>query len=143
MNKLKKIISVLTMATILSVGGICAASDSSDLAAQQKTAEVFIQAIDGDKNIPAYNIFNKDFSDELKAQINEKAYVELQNQVENNFGKLKEVKFFAYERYDQGDRITYLASFSNQDLVSIQLSFNKEQKVIEYSLVPLAVEENK
>lgn len=54
---------------------------------------------------------------------------------------MKEVKFYSFQRFDQTDRVTYIAAFSKRKLVAINLSFNKDNKMVDFALSP--VEQNK
>jgi hypothetical protein len=50
------------------------------------------------------------------------------------------MKFVAYERFDQGDRLTYLGSYSKQQLVRVIYGFNKEGKLTEFIFAPVEVQ---
>ncbi len=139
-GKLKKSACILMIAASLSLGAVCSASDSSDLNSQQKIVDTFIDAIDGN-GAPDYIIFSKGLSAQLKSNVNEQSYSVLQNQVKSSFGTLKEAKFFNYERYDQGDRITYLASFTNQPAVSMIFVFDTDKKLVDFALTPIDMQQ--
>ncbi|WP_177566917.1 hypothetical protein [Phascolarctobacterium sp.] len=53
------------------------------------------------------------------------------------------MKFVAYERFDQGDRLTYLGSYSREKMVRIIYGFDKNNKMIEFVFAPLEVQEQK
>mgnify|MGYP001529529617 CR=1 FL=1 len=69
-----------------------------------------------------------------------KAFAALQKQVKDTLGTMKEMKFVAYERFDQGDRLTYLGSYSKQQLVRVIYGFNKEGKLTEFIFAPVEVQ---
>lgn len=137
---MKKILFILAMVMTMAVSGLCFAADGNDLNAEQKTAENFISVFEGTK-IPAYAAFTKDFSDGLKAAVDEQAYSKLQNEVKNNMGTLKEAKFYSYQRFDQGDRVTYLASFDKENIVAIVFSFDKDKKLTNFVLSPMQAQQ--
>ncbi len=136
---MKKVIMILTAIFTIAFAGICMAADGADLNKQQAAAETFIKAFS--QTVPSYNDFTKGFDAQLKKKFNENTYTVLQNQVKDKFGRMKEAKFYSFQRFDQIDRVTYIAAFSKEKLVSINLAFNKDNKMIDFALSP--VEQNK
>lgn len=130
---------ILTAIFTMAFAGICMAADGADLNKQQNTAETFVKAFS--QTVPSYNDFTKGFDAQLKNKFNEKTYAALQAQVKDKFGRMKEAKFYSFQRFDQMDRVTYIASFSKEKIVAINLAFNKENKMIDFALSP--VEQNK
>lgn len=138
---MKKILFTVTLIMMMAFSGLCFASDGSDLNKEQKTAEVFIEAFQ--KNpAPEYTAFSKDFSDTLKSEMSERAYRKLQEEVKTKFGTIKDVKFYTFQRFDQGDKVTYIASFDKEQLVAMIFEFNKDNKLTGYTLSPLQIENN-
>lgn len=136
---MKKLVMILTAIFTMVFAGICMAADGADLNKQQNTAETFVKAFS--QTVPSYNEFTKGFDAQLKNKFNEKTYAALQAQVKDKFGRMKEVKFYSFQRFDQMDRVTYIASFSKEKIVAINLAFNKENKMVDFALSP--VEQNK
>lgn len=136
---MKKLVMILTAIFTMAFAGICMAADGADLNKQQNTAETFVKAFS--QTVPFYNDFTKGFGAQLKNKFNEKTYAALQAQVKDKFGRMKEAKFYSFQRFDQMDRVTYIASFSKEKIVAINLAFNKENKMIDFALSP--VEQNK
>lgn len=136
---MKKLVMILTTIFTMAFAGICMAADGADLNKQQNTAETFVKAFS--QTVPSYNEFTKGFDAQLKNKFNEKTYAALQAQVKDKFGRMKEVKFYSFQRFDQIDRVTYIASFSKEKIVAISLAFNKENKMVDFALSP--VEQNK
>ena len=56
-------------------------------------------------------------------------------------GTLKEAKFYSYQRFDQGDRVTYLASFDKENIVAIVFSFDKDKKLTNFVLSPMQAQQ--
>ena len=133
---MKKLLFVLAMVMTMAVSGLCFAADGNDLNAEQKTAQSFISVFEGQK-VPSYEDFTKDFSDSLKNTVTEQAYSKLQRDVKVQMGTLTEAKFYSYQRFDQGDRVTYIASFDNANLVAIVFSFDKDLKLVNFALTPM------
>lgn len=136
---MKKLVMILTAIFTMAFAGICMAADGADLNKQQNTAETFVKAFS--QTVPSYNEFTKGFDAQLKNKFNEKTYAVLQAQVKDKFGRMKEVKFYSFQRFDQMDRVTYIASFSKEKIVAINLAFNKDNKMVDFALSP--VEQNK
>ena len=53
------------------------------------------------------------------------------------FGDLKESKFYSFERYNNQDKVTYLTSFSQENVVAIVFVFDKNNKLLEFGLLPI------
>ncbi len=136
---MKKLVMILTAVFTITFAGICMAADGTDLNKQQAAAETFIKAFS--QTVPSYKDFTKGFDTQFKEKFDEKTYVTLQKQVKDKFGRMKEVKFYSFQRFDQTDRVTYIAAFSKRKLVAINLSFNKDNKMVDFALSP--VEQNK
>lgn len=124
----------------MAFSGLCFAADGNDLNKEQKVAETFMEVFTKDQ-IPAYDVVSKDFSDTLKTNVNEKAYKDLSKQIKEQYGNVKEVKFYNFQRFDQGDRVTYVAAFDKEQAVAIMLAFDKDKKLTDYVFTPLQVEE--
>lgn len=122
---MKKILFTITLIMMMAFSGLCfAATDGNDLNKEQKSSEVFMEVLTKNQ-IPAYDVVSKDFSDSLKAKITESAYKNLFKQIKEQFGDIKEFKFYNFQRFDQGDRITYIAGFDKEQAVAIFLPLIK------------------
>ena len=157
---MKKVIFIVTLIMMMAFSGLCFAADGNDLNKEQKVAETFMEVFTKDQ-IPAYDVVSKDFSDTLKTNVNEKAYKDLSKQIKEQYGNVKEVKFYNmevemekthrealgevkfynFQRFDQGDRVTYVAAFDKEQAVAIMLAFDKDKKLTDYVFTPLQVEE--
>ena len=137
---MKKILFILAIMMTMAVSSVCFAADGDDLNKEQKTAETFINVFEG-RNIPTYTIFTTGFSDNLKANINEQTYAKLQETIKNRMGNMKEAKFYSYQRFDQGDRITYIASFDKENIVAIVFTFDKNLQMTDFALSPMKTQQ--
>lgn len=133
---MKKIVFILAMVMTMAVSGLCFAADGGDLNAEQKTAETFISVLEG-KDVPNYDKFTSGFSDNLKEKVTEQAYRKLQRDAKMQLGALKEAKFFSYQRFDQEDRVTYIASFEKENMVAVVFSFGKDNKMTNFVVSPV------
>ena len=132
---MKKLVITLAAIFTMAFAGICMAADGTDLNKQQKTAETFVKVFS--QTVPSYKDFTKGFDTQFKEKFDEKTYVTLQKQVKDKFGRMKEVKFYSFQRFDNMDQVTYIASFSKEKLVSVNFVFNKETKMVNFVLTPV------
>ncbi len=132
---MKKIILILTAIFTMAFSGLCLAADGGDLNKQQNTAETFVKAFT--EAVPSYNEFTKGFDAQLKSKFDEKTYTALKEQVKDKFGRMKDIKFYSFQRFDNMDQVTYIASFSKEKLVSVNFVFNKENKMVNFVLTPV------
>ena len=51
-----------------------------------------------------------------------------QLKLKKKFGNVKDVNFRAFEKFEQEDRVTYLATFDKQPVAAIIFVFDKNQK---------------
>ena len=131
---------VTCLMMICSVG--LAANDHKDLGKQQQVAERFMDVFDGEP-VPMYSQVSAGFSVNLKKVVTEKTFAELQKQVRVKFGTMKDAKLFSYQRFEQVDRVTYVASFSKEKLVSMIFAFDKQNKLVDFAFTPVQQEEGK
>lgn len=75
-------------------------------------------------------------SAELGKTMDQKNFAAIQSQVKKQFGSLKETKFHSFERFDQGDRVTYIAAFSKENVVIMTFMFGKDAKLQNFSFSP-------
>ena len=62
------------------------------------------------------------------------------NKSKNNMVMSKKLSSI-FQRFDQGDRVTYVAAFDKEQAVAIMLAFDKDKKLTDYVFTPLQVEE--
>ena len=134
MKKLVIMMIVSCLMMLCSVG--FAAGESKDLAKQQVVAEKFLDVFDAEP-APLFAQVSAGFNPKMKEAVTEKAFTELQKQVKQKFGTMKEAKFFAYQRFDQIDRVTYIGSFTKEKIVSMIFAFDKQNKQVEFAFTPV------
>ena len=127
---MRKLIMVLTAVFTIAISALGFAADGGDLNKEAFTMEA-----------PEYRTFASGFDDTLKAKVTEQAYDVLKKQVQERFGRLKESKFYSFQRYDNVDYVTYIGSFSKEKLVNITFAFNKENKMTDFALSPIQQEQ--
>ena len=132
---MKKLVMLLTMLLTVAGSSLCFAADGGDLNKQQKAVEVIIDALDG-APAPEYSALLPLISKSLDQNMGEKGFAALQKAAREKFGTLKEAKFFAFQRFDQADSVTYIASFSKENVVTMQFIFDKQNKMTDLTLAP-------
>lgn len=140
MKKLLIMMMVSCLMMLCSVG--FAADDHKALGKQQQVAERIMDAFDGEP-IPLYAQISAGFSANMKKAVTEEAFAELQKQVKQKFGTMKEAKFFTFQRFDQADRVTYIASFTKEKIVSMIFAFDKQNKLVDFAFTPVQQPEAK
>ncbi len=138
---MKKLIILLTMLMTFAFSSLSFAADGGDLNKEQKNAEKFMDAF-GVAPITEYVSVSSTFSPELTKNLNEATYNELKKQVKQQFGSLKSTKFFRFERFDDLDRVTYIAEFSKEKIVIMSFDFNKNTKLTSFNFSKYQVPEN-
>lgn len=134
MKRIFMLAIVTCLMMICSVG--LAANDHKDLGKQQKVAEIFMDVFDGEP-VPMFAQVSAGFSVDMKNAVTEKVFAELQKQARTKFGTMKEAKLFAFQRFDQADRLTYIASFSKEKMVSMVFAFDKQNKLVDFAFTPV------
>jgi len=140
MKKLLIMMMVSCLMMLCSVG--FAADDHKALGKQQQVAERIMDAFDGEP-VPMYAQVSAGFSANMKKAVTEEAFAELQKQVKQKFGTMKEAKFFTFQRFDQVDRVTYIASFTKEKIVSMIFAFDKQNKLVDFAFTPVQQPEAK
>ena len=134
---MKKTVILLILTLMMVVSGMCyAAGDGSDLNRQQ-VADKFMAVLSGDA--AAVTQLQVDMVPELAEKMTAANFAALQKQLKEQFGIQKSVRFAVYERFDQGDRLTYLVGYSRQQAVRAVYGFDKNGKLSEFVFVPLEV----
>ncbi len=139
---MKKFILMLTAVLTFAFAATCLATEnSSALNSAESSAQKVITALVA-SDTQGYKAAEKAMSADLAKQMNVNTFIAMQRQVKEKFGNHKETKFFAFERFDKADRLTYIAGFSREPAVSIVFTLDKNAKITEFSLAALQVEEN-
>ena len=95
-----------------------------------------------DKNNGAYEEIAPNFTPGLQKKMDAAAMQKLSSHIVNNFGALKEKKLVTLEKFDQGDRVTYLAGFSKTQVVQMVFAFDvKGEKPLinDFVFTPIAI----
>ena len=134
---MKKIVIMMIVSCLMMLCSVgFAANESKDLAKQQAVAERFLDVFDAEP-APLFAQVSAGFNPKMKEAITEKAFTDLQKQVKQKLGTMKEAKFYAYQRFDQADRVTYIGSFTKEKMVSIVFVFDRQNKMADFAFTPI------
>lgn len=140
---MKKLLIMMIVSCLMMLCSVSfAADDHKALGKQQQVAERIMDAFDGEP-VPLYAQVSAGFSANMKKAVTEEAFTELQKQVKQKFGTMKEAKFFTFQRFDQADRVTYIASFTKEKIVSMIFAFDKQNKLVDFAFTPVQQPEAK
>jgi hypothetical protein len=108
---MKKLFLYLLLVLLLALNSaaLAATPDAEVLGAQEKAAEKVITALTTDGNY--YNSVTTALTQKLQDKVTADSLKEMRQKVAANFGTMKEIKLVAVEKFDQADRLTYLAGF--------------------------------
>ncbi len=132
---MKKLVLVLSMLMAFAFSSIGFAADGGDLNKEQRVAEKLLTTLSSD-TATTYAALAPSFSDSLAKSLPEAKYGKIQKQSTDQLGSLKENKFVSFERFDQADRVTYIAAFSKEKVVIAQFVFSKDGKLENFALSP-------
>lgn len=139
---MKKLVMMVSFILMMAVSSMCmAAGDGSALNKQQKVVDKFTAALNGG-TVTVEQVWG-DMVPELAEKMTAANFAELQKQMKEKFGTQKEVHFAAYERFDQGDRLTYLIRYSREQAVRAVYGFDSNGRLNEFVFVPLEVQQQK
>lgn len=136
---MKKIFVVMMMACMMVFSSVCMAADGLDLNKQQKTVESMLKSFDRGSAV-TYTVVSRGFADSLKANVDAARYAQLKKDVNDKLGTMKEAKFFVFQRFDEVDRVTYIASFSKEKIVNMIFAFDKQNKLLDFAFSPVPQE---
>ncbi len=129
--------SLIAMATVaaLALPSMCmAGANGNALNKAEKAADSFISALQAKAT---YTQLAPNMNYQLKAKVKEAQLTALQKQVKARFGNMKDAKFYSFERFDQGDKLVYIASFSKEKLASLVMVMDKKGKMTDFALAPM------
>ena len=116
---MKKLIIAVLLAVFAS-GTVLAADNGALLTKEEGQFHTFITALISNSG---YDAAKDVMSQNLTSRINAKTYSTLQQQIKAKFGTPKNIKLASLEKFDQGDRLVYFATYGNNQLVRIIVVF--------------------
>lgn len=135
MKKLFLLVITLSLLCFSSVA--LAASNGQILTKEEGAVSRTMSALTG---ITSYETVSQDFTPELQQALDKAKLAEMKKEVKAKFGKMKDMRLVMLQKFDQGDRVTYLASFAKHDLVKIEFLFNVSEdapKIASFALTPI------
>lgn len=138
---MKKFLSLVFVLMLAFSSAVMAAGDGNVLTKLQKNSELLVAMFDEEQSTP-YAIVSKMLTADTAKNYNEQKYQETKKIVAERFGRIKEEKFFAFQRFDQVDTVTYLVGFTKEPVVNMTFIFDKMGKLTEYQISPMETQEN-
>lgn len=130
---MKKIFAVFTVLLLsLCLCGIGLASDGADLNKQQQAVVKVLATFNGQNGLEFANI-SPLLSGRLKTELDERTFVSVKNNLRRSYGEMRENKFLAFQRYADGDRLTYLANYSKDKDLLFVFVFDKQNDLGAFS----------
>ena len=141
MKKLLVLVTALCLFCFSSVA--LAATNGQVLTKEEAVASQVMSAL---TKTTSYEVVSQDFTPALQQALDKAKLNEMKKEVKTKFGKMQDMKLIRLEKFDQGDRVTYLASFAKEQFVQIEFLFDvttDAPKVMSFSLKPLQVQQQK
>ncbi|MBQ2114439.1 MAG: DUF3887 domain-containing protein [Selenomonadales bacterium] len=139
---MKKLFVLFTALCLLCFSSVAfAATNGQVLTKEEAVASQVMSAL---TKTVSYEVVSQDFTPSLQQALDKAKLNEMKKEVRTKFGKMQDMKFVRLEKFDQGDRVTYLASFAKQQFVQVEFLFDvttDAPKVMSFSLRPLQVQQ--
>lgn len=132
---MKKIILLLIWSFI--IGGGAMASDNGEILTKEENhVQTFMTAL---HTTDGYEAAKETMSSNLAAKVTAQNFDLLQKKIQTTFGVQKEMKLALVEKFDQGDRLTYIAVYGENQLVRIVIMFgpNGKQEIQNFVFTPI------
>ena len=141
-DMMKRIFLAITMICMLCFGSTAfAASNGQILMKEEAVASQVMTALTG---IMSYDRISPSFTPELQQTFGKEQLTAMKKEVKTRFGKLQDMKLVSLQKFDQGDRVIYLANFAKQNLVRVEFLFNvttPEPQVMSFALAPIEAQQ--
>lgn len=118
-----------------------AATNGQILTKEEAIASQVMTALTG---VMSYDRISPNFTPELQQALTKDKLNEMKKEVRTKFGKMQGMQLISLQKFDQGDRVIYLANFAKQNLVRVEVFFDvsaEEPKVKSFSLTPIEVKQ--
>ncbi len=130
----------LILAGLLSLtlcSGVFAADNGAILTKEEGQAHALITAL-ADNN---YDSAKSAMSKDLASKVTPEVFAQMQKQIKDKFGSQKEMKLAVMEKFDQLDRLTYVAAYGDNKIVRIVIAFGPDGRggIQNFSFSPLKV----
>ena len=81
-------------------------------------------------------------SAKLQTELDEKTFGSVKNNLRRSYGEQRENRFLAYQRYADGDRLTYLAKYSKEKALLFIFVFDKQNDLGAFSFQPIGEQQH-
>ena len=132
---MKKTVAICVLLVGLCLTSMCLASDSSDLASQQKITTKVLTALNAPSDLEYSNI-GRDFTTYLKRDFAVEKFSAVKKELRKKYGIGRDNRLLAYQRFYDGDRLTYLVNYSKNSSLVFTFVFDKNDKLAGFSFTP-------
>lgn len=139
---MKKLFLLVTTICLLCFSSVALAATNGQILTKEEA--VASQVMSALTKTVSYEVVSQDFTPALQQVLDKAKLNEMKKEVKTKFGKMQDMKLISLQKFDQGDRVTYLASFSKQQFVRITFMFDvttDAPKLMTLTLEPLNVEQ--
>ena len=139
---MKKLFLLVTTLCLLCFSSVALAATNGQILTKEEAAAA--QVMSALTKNTAYEVVSQEFTPKLQQVLDQAKLNEMKKEVRTKFGKMQDMKLISLQKFDQGDRVTYLASFAKQKFVRIEFMFDVSTdapKIMSFSLAPLEVQQ--
>lgn len=133
---MKKTAAIFVLLVSLCLTSVCLASDSSDLARQQQVTAKVLTALNAQSELE-YSSIRTAFATELKTEFTAEKFTAVQKDLSRKYGTERDNRLLAYQRFYDGDRLTYLVNYSKNSNLVFTFVFDKNDKLAAFYFLPV------
>ena len=138
---MKKLLLLVTTLCLLCFSSVALAATNGQLLTKEEAAAA--QVMTALTKSASYDVVSQEFTPQLQQAIDSAKLSDMKKEVKTKFGKMQDMKLVMLQKFDQGDRVTYLANFSKQQFVRVEFLFDvtgDAPKIMNFSLAPIEVQ---
>ena len=139
---MKKLLVLFTTLCLFCFSSVALAATNGQILTKEEA--VATQVMSALTKTVSYDVVSQDFTPALQQALDASKLNAMKKDVRTKFGKMQDMRFIRLEKFDQGDRVTYLASFAKEQFVQVEFLFDVSTdapKVMSFSLRPLQVQQ--
>lgn len=134
---MKKLVMALVMTAAMAMASVCAAAgEGALLTKEQKLAETFFAGLNGEPAV-TYVQASAGFNAELKKNVTEAKYTQLQKDIKEKMGKVTDLKLVVFQRGQNADLVRYIGKSVKLGDVVLNFIFDATGKVADFGVAPI------
>ena len=112
---MKKLLVLFTTLCLFCFSSVALAATNGQILTKEEA--VATQVMSALTKTVSYDVVSQDFTPALQQALDASKLNAMKKDVRTKFGKMQDMRFIRLEKFDQGDRVTYLASFAKEQFV--------------------------